>query len=161
MSTAGMPSERADAVSAAPWRIGAATAIGGCCGSLCRGGMQWAMGAIGWPAWGAHIVTNVLGAALVGVLFAWWSDRDPRGAPIGIPPRLRVREHLLVAGFLGGFTTVSGLAWDVVSLVEGGDVGPAVVALAANGVVGIAACAMAYRVSVRLRRPDGDAASTG
>lgn len=161
MSGSRTPSEGAGGGDSAPWRLAAATAIGGACGSLCRGGLQWVVDDAGWPPWVAHVAANVVGGVLMGVLFARLSVRDSRGAPLGIPSGLRVREHLLAAGFLGGFTTVSGFAWDVVDLVEGGDAASAALVLSANAFVGIAACFASYRLSARTRRPASGATASG
>lgn len=145
----------------APWRLAAVTAVGGACGSLARGGVQWIMDTAGWPPWGAHVAMNLLGGVLMGALFARLSARDSRGAPLGIPSGMRVREHLLAAGFLGGLTTVSGFAWDVVNLVEGGDAASAALVLSANAFVGIAACFASCRLIAQTRRPASGATASG
>ena len=137
----------------APGKLAVAAMIGGMLGSAIRGAVQLALDHVGWTVWGSHVAINVAGAALIGVLFARLSARDPRGVPLGIPHGLRVREHLLGAGFLGGFTTVSGFAWDVADLVQGGAVASATLVVVANAVVGIAACAAAYRLSIRVVPP--------
>ena len=54
------------------------------------------------------------------------------------------------AGFLGGFTTVSGFAWDVVALAQGGDRASAALAIGVNAIVGIAACAAGYRLAIHV-----------
>jgi CrcB protein len=141
----GLPAVRANP----SWTLAVAALIGGTLGSALRGTVQLAFERVGWTAWGAHLAVNVAGAALIGVLFARLTARDPRGLPLGIPHGLRRREHLMGAGFLGGFTTVSGFAWDVVDLVQGGDPASASLVIGMNAIVGIAACAAGYRLSIR------------
>jgi len=133
------------------WSLVAVAFVGGTCGSLARALVQQAFAAAGLPDWGAHAVVNVVGAFAIGALFAALVARDPRGEPVGIPPDRRVREHLLGAGFLGGLTTVSGLAQDLCALVAGGPSGAAALAIALNGVIGLAACAAGFRAGARVR----------
>jgi len=123
---------------------------GGMLGSAARAAVQTAFETAGWPAWCAHLAVNVAGASMIGVLFARLSARDARGVPLGIPHGLRRREHLLGAGFLGGFTTVSGFAWDIADMVQGGDPASAALVLGINAIVGIAACAAGYRLAIRV-----------
>jgi CrcB protein len=138
------------------WTLAVAAWSGGMLGSALRGAVQMVFANVGWTAWGAHVAINVAGAALIGVLFARLSTRDARGVPLGVPHGSRVREHLLGAGFLGGFTTVSGFAWDVADLLRGGAGAEASMVLVANSVVGIAACAAGYRLAIRVVPPARD-----
>ena len=133
-----------------PWMLALLAAVGGALGSAARASVQAAFDSAGWPVWGAHLAVNVVGATMIGALFARLSARDAHGMPLGIPHGLRRREHLLGAGFLGGFTTVSGFAWDVVDLVQGGDPASASVVIGVDAIVGIAACAAGYRLAIRL-----------
>lgn len=141
---------RQDGQSLSPWTLALLTAVGGAFGSAARAAVQAGFESAGWPVSAAHLAVNVVGATMIGVLFARMSVRDARGVPLGIPHGLRRREHLLGAGFLGGFTTVSGFAWDVVDLVQGGDPASASIVIGVDAIVGIAACAAGYRLAIRL-----------
>lgn len=134
-----------------PWSLAAVAFAGGTCGSLARALVQQAFAAAGVPGWGAHAAVNVAGSFAIGALFATLAARDARGTPVGVPPGHRVREHLLGAGFLGGLTTVSGLAQDLCVLVAGGPPAAAALAIALNGIVGLAACAAGFRAGTRVR----------
>jgi CrcB protein len=133
-----------------PWALALLAAVGGMLGSAARAAVHVAFETAGWPVWGAHLAVNVAGASMIGVLFARLSSRDTRGVPLGIPHGLRGREHLLGAGFLGGFTTVSGFAWDVADLAQGGSPASAALVLGINAIVGIAACAAGYRLAIHV-----------
>ena len=128
-----------------PWKLVSAAFTGGVLGSLARGAIELGFAALGLPGWGARIAVNVVGAFLIGCLFARIAARDDAGAPAGVPHTRRVREHLLGAGFLGGFTTVSGMAWDLAHGLSAGDLGGCCIIVAANAVVGIAAAALGWR----------------
>ena len=149
-----------DATPLSPWVLAMSAAVGGTVGSAARAAVQEWFESAGWPVWGAHLAVNVVGAASIGVLFARLSSRDAHGVPLGIPHGLRRREYLLGAGFLGGFTTVSGFAWDAMDLVQGGDVASAALAIGVNAIVGIAACAAGYRLAIHVVRqvPDPESA---
>ena len=134
-----------------PWSLAAVAFAGGTCGSLARALVQQAFAAAGLPAWRAHAAVNVAGSFAIGVLFAALVARDARGEPVGIPPDRRVREHLLGAGFLGGLTTVSGLAQDLCALVADGPSLALAMAIALNGIVGLVACAAGFRAGTRVR----------
>ncbi len=143
----------ADATSLAPWMLAISAAVGGTLGSAARAAVQMAFESAGWPAWGAHLAVNVAGASMIGVLFARLSLRDARGVPLGIPHGVRRREHLLGAGFLGGFTTVSGFAWDVADLVHVGNAASAALVIGVNATIGMAACAAGYRLAIHVVPP--------
>ena len=159
MSERGHAPAHPDAPPLSPWTLTMPAAVGGALGSAARAAVQSGFESAGWPVWGAHLAVNVVGAATIGVLFARLSSRDARGMPLGIPHGLRRREHLLGAGFLGGFTTVSGFAWDVTDLAQGGNVASAALAIGVNAIVGIAAAAAGYRLAIHVVRqvPDPEA----
>lgn len=101
----------------------AAVAVGGCLGSLAR----WGLGEIFAPmASGNHgtmlltWATNLTGCLLMGVLSSVLAHRpSPRritGDPVPVHP---LAHSLLGAGFLGGFTTFSAAALDVVTVGQG------------------------------------------
>jgi CrcB protein len=129
----------------------AAAFVGGVAGSLARGLVELATNEIHGPPWVGRIVVNLLGAILIGALVARIAVRNERGAPVGIEPGSRLAEHLWGAGFLGGFTTVSGFAWDMAAAVASGAMGQAAVILVANGIVGIAGCALGFWLVRRVR----------
>ena len=129
----------------AEWKLLLAAFVGGLLGSAARAVVQAAFGSAGLPAWGAHIAINGLGAFAAGWLFARWAAADAAGAPIGLPHVRRVREHLWSVGVLGGFTTVSGFAWDAAQALSEGDHARLAVILAFNGAVGIAAAAVGWK----------------
>lgn len=138
-------------------RLVAAAFLGGTLGSLARGGAELAFLSLGLSAWGSRVAVNLVGAFLIGCLFARIASRDESGAPAGIPHSHRMREHFLGAGCLGGFTTVSGMALDVASAL--GVRGPWAAAapqpaladtafvLAANATMGMIAAAAGWRVA--------------
>lgn len=118
---------------------------GGLAGSAARAGVQAAFGAAGLPAWSAHLAVNVAGAFAAGWLFARWAAADATGRPVGLPHVHRVREHLWSVGLLGGFTTVSGFAWDAAQAVTDGDHARLALVLAVNGTAGIVAAAAGWK----------------
>lgn len=143
-------------------KLATAAFLGGTIGSMARGGAELGCLALGLPAWGSRVAVNVVGAFLVGRLFASLAARDGAGTPVGIPHSNRMREHLLGAGFLGGFTTVSGMAWDVAAgflgtgsaggAATGADpIGVSVIA-SANAVLGIAMAALGWSCGLAAKR---------
>ena len=94
-------------------------AIGGAVGSCLRFALagwitRWA--GTGFP-WGILSI-NVLGSLLMGLLVGWLARSGAES---------RTALHALLAvGFLGGFTTFSSFALDVVTLVQRGQGGMAV-----------------------------------
>ena len=133
------------------WKLVAVACTGGFFGSAARAGVELGCSAAGLPGWTARVAVNVLGACAIGVLFARLCDVDARGIPVSISKNNRLREHLWGAGFLGGFTTVSGFAWDVASAMRDGAFERAAVVLTADAVIGIAAAALGYSIT-RARR---------
>ncbi len=130
----------------AEWKLLLATFAGGLLGSAARAGVRAAFGAAGLAAWGTHLTVNGLGAFAAGWLFARLAAADADGRPVGLPHLRRVREHLWSVGVLGGFTTVSGFAWDAAQAVDEGDHVRVAVILAFNGVVGIAAATAGWKL---------------
>lgn len=119
--------------------------VGGALGSAARAGVQAGFGAAGLAAWGAHLAVNGLGAFAAGWLFARLAAADAGGRPLGLPHFQRVREHLWSVGVLGGFTTVSGFAWDAAQAAADGDHARLALILAFNGVAGIGAAAIGWK----------------
>ena len=137
------------------WKLVSATFVGGVAGSLARGSLELAFVTVELPAWGSRIAVNVVGAFLIGCLFARIASRDGTGAPIGIPHTHRLHEHLLGAGCLGGFTTVSGMAWDVTQALAADQLSSALLLLSANALAGMAACACGFVLGSRAPRSFG------
>jgi CrcB protein len=108
----------------------AAAALGGVLGALARWGVAQALPspAGGWPR--ATLLVNVTGCALIGVLLAVLLARFPGH---------RWLRPFLATGVLGGYTTFSTFAVDVVRLVDDGAVGTAVAYVAASVVGGLLA----------------------
>jgi fluoride exporter len=117
-------------------------ALGGALGALAR----WAVAAAlpsspaGWP-WATFLV-NVTGCLLLGALFAVLAARFPDAAW----PR-----PLLAVGVLGGYTTYSAFAVEVVRLIESGApvvAGTYVVASVVGGVAAVAAGTLAAHAAL-------------
>ena len=133
------------------WKLAAAAFAGGIMGSVARGGCEWIFVLAGAPAWTSRLAVNVAGAFALGVVFGRLCEPDERGVPLGVPHRNRVREHLWGSGFMGGFTTVSGFAWDVAWALQHGEHLRLGVLLAVDGAAGIAAAAAGYATALRAR----------
>ncbi len=107
-------------------------ALGGVVGAIARWGVSTALptGSDGWP-W-ATLLVNLTGCLLIGVLLAVLLARFPEH------PWLR---PLLAVGLLGGYTTFSSFAVEVVAL---GDAGAlfAAAAYVVVSVLGGAACVL-------------------
>jgi fluoride exporter len=112
-------------------------ALGGALGALARWAVAVALPSspTGWP-W-ATLLVNLTGCFLLGALFALLAARFPDAAW----PR-----HLLAVGVLGGYTTYSAFAVEVVRLAESGALliaGAYVVASVVGGVAAVAAGTLA------------------
>ena len=119
-------------------------ALGGALGALARWGVATALphSPGGWP-W-ATLLVNLTGCLVFGALIAVLTTRSPE------PPWVR---PFLAVGVLGGYTTYSAFAVEVVGLVEAGApvlaAGYVLVSLL-GGVLAVAAGALAVR-TVRAR----------
>ncbi|MEN9411348.1 MAG: fluoride efflux transporter CrcB [Pseudomonadota bacterium] len=104
-------------------------ALGGAAGSVAR--FLVVSGAArafpGWP-WGT-LAVNVAGSFAIGVLY------------IALAQRVQMAP-LLVAGFLGGFTTFSAFSLDTLKLWEGGQAVQAALYVAASVILSLAAVAL-------------------
>ena len=125
---------------------------GGLAGSALRGGCEWLAVALDLAPWVARAAVNVTGAFAIGVLVARIALLDDRGAPAGVPSRRRGVEHLLGAGLLGGYTTVSGFALDAAAAVAASNLARAATLMLVDGGVGIAAVGLGFAVGMAWRR---------
>ena len=117
-------------------------ALGGALGAVARWGVGTALphSPGGWP-W-ATLLVNLTGCLLFGVLIALLAARSPE------PPWVR---PFLAVGVLGGYTTCSAFAVEVVGLTEAGHPVPAigyVVVSVLGGVLAVAAGALAVRAAL-------------
>lgn len=83
---------------------------------------------------------NLLGAFLIGVLFALLVERG-----VG-HPHLRL---LLITGFLGGFTTFSAYTIEAITLIEAGSWNTALLYVMASNLLSLLAC-LAGIVAIRM-----------
>ena len=104
-------------------------ALGGAVGSVARFLIVLGAGRAvpGWPL--GTLTVNVVGSFAIGVLYVVLSQRAHL-AP------------LLVAGFLGGFTTFSAFSLDTLKLWEGGQAAQAALYVAASVLLSLAAVAL-------------------
>ena len=74
------------------------------------------------------LIVNVSGAFAIGIVLAFIGER------VGVSPLWRL---FFVTGFLGGYTTFSSYAWEVLSLVQDGDWLPAGAYVLGSNAVGL------------------------
>jgi CrcB protein len=104
-------------------------ALGGAAGSVARFLVLLGAGRVmpGWPL--GTLMVNVGGSFVIGMVYVALTQRTPL-AP------------LLVAGFLGGFTTFSAFSLDALKLWEGGQAVQAAAYVAASVILSLAAVAL-------------------
>jgi len=113
-----------------------AIAAGGALGALLR---YWTSLAVhsrlgsGFPY--GTLMVNVLGSLLMGFLYIWLIERIAAGATL--------RAFLLI-GVLGAFTTFSTFSMETLNLVEGGQLGKALL----NVVVSVTVCITAAALGI-------------
>jgi fluoride exporter len=116
-----------------------AVGAGGAAGSVLRylltGAVQRFAGQ-GFPA--GTVVVNVLGSFAIGLLYVWLVER---GASAGL-------RALLMAGFLGGFTTFSSFSLETVNLMMQASYGRA----ALNVLLSVALCIGGTMLGIALAR---------
>ncbi|MGX5657636.1 fluoride efflux transporter FluC [Geodermatophilus nigrescens] len=118
-------------------------ALGGALGALARWGVAAALPspAGGWP-W-ATLLVNLTGSLLIGVLAGVLATRDPEPA---------WARPFLAVGVLGGYTTYSAFAVEVVTLTDAGALATAggyVLTSVVGGVLAVAAGVTAVRRALR------------
>ncbi len=102
--------------------------LGGAAGSLLRYVLGTAiMGRVGGLFPAGTVFINVTGSFLIGFLMTLWTGR--------LQPHPNWR-FLIIAGFLGGYTTFSALEWETLALVENGRRGLALLNLFGSVVLG-------------------------
>lgn len=108
-----------------------AVALGGAAGSLARYGLVAAMKRADLAGVWGTLAVNVLGSFAIGAMWAWCLARPDT------PEWVRVG---LMAGVLGGFTTLSAVSLETLQLAQAGSPGAALANVAANAGLGLAAC---------------------
>ncbi|MCM3660505.1 CrcB family protein [Georgenia satyanarayanai] len=115
-------------------------AAGGAAGAVAR---HLLVGAAGSSGWAATLAVNAAGAFLLGLLL----ERLTRGGPdTGHRRRLRL---LLGTGALGGFTTYSGIAVEVLARLDAGHWAGAAGYGLGTVLAGLAACGAGVLVGAR------------
>ncbi|SNS80705.1 camphor resistance protein CrcB [Geodermatophilus saharensis] len=117
-------------------------AVGGAVGALARWGVSAALPVRdgGWP-W-ATLLVNLTGCLLIGVLLGVLAGRSPEPA---------WTRPFLAVGVLGGYTTWSAFAVEVVALTDAGAVAAAAGYLLASVLGGVLAVAAGLRAARRGR----------
>lgn len=116
-------------------------AVGGVIGALLRYAIALILGAptdpaqVGYWPW-ATLIVNLVGALAIGVLAGTLTQRQ--GNVLG---------PLLITGVLGGFTTVSALAIEVVALIDVGSLAVAITYFAVTVAGGLIAVAIGHRIA--------------
>ena len=125
----------------------AVVAVGGVIGALARAGIGVVIphpDPSAWP-W-ATFITNLLGCVLLGLVVAYADGRHEQWL-ITAPTRARLVRPLLATGVLGGFTTFSTFAVELVRLLRVNEVVLAGLYAALSAVVGIGLFALARSVA--------------
>lgn len=127
------------------WTVLLWTLVGGLAGSTARGAAEWiCVLALHAPLWAARAGVNVIGGLGMGWSCAALTSPDGEHLDRGELPR-----HRAAAAFFGGFTTVSGFAWDGASAFIVGEHTRLALLLAIDGAVGVAACALGVWLGMR------------
>ncbi len=88
---------------------------------------NWAANQFGVDFPYGTLMINVSGAFAIGIVLAFIGER------VGLNPLWRL---FFVTGFLGGYTTFSSYAWEVLALIEEGDWLPATIYVVGSNAVG-------------------------
>jgi fluoride exporter len=113
-----------------------AVAVGGAAGSCLRYlAGAWFLRMYPEFPWGTVLV-NVAGSLVIGMLFPFLSAMEEH------------LRHLLVAGFLGGLTTMSGFSMETVTMISGGRYAAAL----ANWATGAVLCLVFFWIGMMTTR---------
>jgi len=112
---------------------------GGVVGTLLRFGVGDAAGSSA----AATLTVNLLGAFALGALLGWARARDTPGAQVS---RVHVAQTFFGTGMLGGFTTYSALALEVIELPLWQGAGYGLVTVLAGTLLAAAGVAVGRRV---------------
>jgi CrcB protein len=105
-----------------------AVAVGAMLGANLRFAVStWAADRFGAELPYGTFLINVTGAFAIGIVLAFIGER------VGISPLWRL---FFATGFLGGYTTFSSYAWEVLALVQDGDWMPAAAYVLGSNVLG-------------------------
>ncbi len=118
------------------WHHIAAVAIGGASGALLRFGVnEW----FRLRAWAtlplATLTVNAVGCLLAGMLLAWLEQRGPQSL---------YWRNLLMVGFLGGLTTFSAFAVELLQFLRAGRIDLALLVAAGNVLLGVLAVSLGW-----------------
>lgn len=117
-------------------------ALGGAAGTLARFGTTEALYRVtmraSFPL--GTLAVNVMGCLLIGYLNGLFVER------IVVRDEYRI---MLIAGFLGGFTTFSAFGWETTSMLHNREYLRAIGYLAASNTLGIAMAAIGYVIGHR------------
>lgn len=157
----------------------AAVALGGGLGAMIRSASECAGAALGIANWGVVLIINVLGCVAMGFLFFWLESRlrrDGKGRlqylhvrhalrgtrgifemDLTLPApelarfqrQLALKSGFLLTGVLGGLTTFSSFALDVVKLAEDGQTGMAILDIVLSLVLGIGGIILGLEIGRR------------
>lgn len=113
-----------------------AVAIGGASGALLRFGVnEW----FRLRAWStlplATLTVNTVGCLLAGMLLVWLEQRGPQSL---------YWRNLLMVGFLGGLTTFSAFAVELLQFLRAGRIDLALLVAAGNVVLGVLAVSLGW-----------------
>lgn len=116
--------------------VALAVAIGGAMGAVLRAGLVFVADWLVVSLLTATIVANVVGSGLIGVFAARrsWTPVTPA-------------DHAIATGLLGGLTTFSVMAWEVVELIQRGWIMLAAGYLAGSIFLSLLACWGCYRLA--------------
>jgi len=113
-----------------------AIASGGAIGALMRFWVSnWTYQLFGRSFPYGTMMVNVLGSLLMGFLFIWLTERSAASAEI---------RGIILVGFLGAFTTFSTFSIETLNLIQGGDLGKAVL----NVLLSVVLCITAAWIGV-------------